>query len=499
MLERTSDGLSIVPVIIEECDWRNVGWLKELESLPESGVPLAVLEEDERRRELGLLAVRVSEKLAEIDIPRGGIANAGALAIRGYLAQIVVTLLEALESGQDWKSVTLEPDQVSDKIDIFWHYPDKIKAVQVKSSIQPFQRTTVQRWARELQASIAADEYELILVGTVATPQFAKGLKIDKVMVPAAMVFDLTTFRQRVAHLLDYFMASQSLPSGNANYREMLADALVGKLATLAVSSQSLTREGLVALLKKWITLPPDDFSVFPVFDCPPRNPWFVGRENEIADLHERLPRTGQTTIGQGLIGLGGIGKTQTAIEYAHRYHEEYDAVLWVNAASELDIKAGYEKIAKLLRLPHDVNDPDNVLTAVKHWLGATDGHRWLLVFDGADDPVLLGAYLPGRAPSGHILVTSRMRLDSLGTRSSITIEKLPVVDSTRFLLDRAERALVMKPSGRRLGNWPMNSTGSLWPWSRQLRTCRPCASPTPSTSKATEPESLACWNDAGL
>ena len=266
-------------------------------------------------------------------------------------------------------------------------------------------------------------------MGTPSKPAVAKARCLGKVAVPAPKNLDLTAFRQQAAHLLDHFMAAEALPTGGADYREMLADALVGKLTTLATKAQPFSRSELVALLKTWIAQTPKDIPLFPIFDCPPRNPWFTGRDKEIAELRQRLCQTGKAAIGQAISGLGGIGKTQTAIEYAHRHRDQYDAVFWINAATDLDLKTGYGEVAKLLRLPHDANDPDSVVAAVKRWLEDVDGHCWLLVFDNADDPPLLKPYLPGKAPNGHILVTSRVRLDVVGIRSPLSIEKLPVED----------------------------------------------------------------------
>jgi hydrogenase maturation protease len=353
-----------------------------------------------------------------------------------------VALLEALEADRDWTSVTLEPDHVSKKIDILWQYPGKTKAVQVKSSINPFEDAEVKQWARDLEESRAADEYELILVGTPSKPAVAKARRLGKVAVPAPRNLDLTAFTRQSAQLLDCFMVANSLVAGNPYHREMLARALAGELMTLATRARPFTRDELIDLLKLWITQAPKDIPAFPIFECPPRNPWFTGRDKEIGDLRERLCQTGKAAIGQAISGLGGIGKTQVAIEYAHRHRDDYDAVFWINGASDLDLQTGYGKVAKLLRLPHDAKDPDNVLAAVKRWLEGVDDHCWLLVLDNADDPPVLKPYLPSRAPNGHILVTSRnARLDVLRIRSPLSIKRLPIQDSTRFLLDRVDRA----------------------------------------------------------
>jgi tetratricopeptide (TPR) repeat protein len=365
--------------------------------------------------------------------------SGGPAAIRGYLVQTLVALLEALDDA-DWISVTLEPDHVSEKIDILWQYPSKTKAVQVKSSENQIPVPDAKRWAEEFRVAHAdAHELELVLVGPCSQAVIELG-HVDRVVVRRPMNLDLDGFVERAAHRLHRFLGVQGLPRGDADYHEMLAGALVEKMARLSAKRHEFTRTELIDLLKRWMT---QETPIFPIFDYPPKNPWFTGRDDEIHTLRERLCQTGKAAIGQAISGLGGIGKTQTAIEYGHRHGSQYDAVFWINAASELDLQTGFGKVAKLLRLPHDANDPDSVLAVVKRWLEGVNGHSWLLVYDNADDPPLLKRYLPGKVPNGHILVTSRMaRLDVLGICTPLSIEKLPVEDSVQFLLNRADRAL---------------------------------------------------------
>ncbi|HSB53690.1 MAG TPA: toll/interleukin-1 receptor domain-containing protein [Gemmatimonadales bacterium] len=68
------------------------------------------------------------------------------------------------------------------------------------------------------------------------------------------------------------------------------------------------------------------------VWNVPPRNPHFVGRTELLTELRQRLRSGEHTLVVQALHGLGGVGKTQLAIEYAHRFAADYQLVWWIDA-----------------------------------------------------------------------------------------------------------------------------------------------------------------------
>ena len=146
-----------------------------------------------------------------------------------------------------------------------------------------------------------------------------------------------------------------------------------------------------------------------PVWNVPyPRNSFFIGRDDIITRLHEQL-KAGQATAlsqPQAITGLGGIGKTQIAVEYAYRFHQDYQVVLWARAETTEDLTSSFVTIASLLNLPeHKAQEQEITVQAVKVWLQRHSG--WLLMLDNADDLSLVPAFLP-LALGGHLLLTTR-------------------------------------------------------------------------------------------
>jgi hypothetical protein len=170
-----------------------------------------------------------------------------------------------------------------------------------------------------------------------------------------------------------------------------------------------------------------------------PRNPYFTGREELLRRLASSL-RAGET-VGisqpQAVHGLGGVGKTQIALEYAYRYYQEYDAVLWTSADTQEALISGFVVFASLLDLPvQEERDQLKIIQAVKHWL--TSHTRWLLLLDNADDLTLVRDFLPptGR---GHTLLTTRAA--SMGRLAHpLEVDALDNKPGALLLLRRAER-----------------------------------------------------------
>jgi hypothetical protein len=121
-----------------------------------------------------------------------------------------------------------------------------------------------------------------------------------------------------------------------------------------------------------------------------------------LEQLHHRLEGHSGLAV-QTLFGLGGVGKTQLVIEYAHRYADDYDLMWWIAAEHPVLIPEQFVALATRLGLPTDAM-PAEVVNRVLIELG--NGDRWLLVFDNAEHATDIAGYRP--AGAGHVLVTSR-------------------------------------------------------------------------------------------
>jgi hypothetical protein len=139
------------------------------------------------------------------------------------------------------------------------------------------------------------------------------------------------------------------------------------------------------------------------VWKVPPRNPRFTGRDGMLAELRRRLHSGEGTLTVQALYGLGGVGKTQLALEYAHRFAADYDLVWWIDTEQPVLIPEQLAALAARLDLPPGPTVTDTAARLLAELRGRD---RWLLVFDNAERPQDVAGYRPGG--TGHVLVTSR-------------------------------------------------------------------------------------------
>ncbi len=181
------------------------------------------------------------------------------------------------------------------------------------------------------------------------------------------------------------------------------ASAVRDELARLArapaTAERDLSREKTLATLGPPVAASPRPLAE--IWNVPHRrNPNFVGREKELAEVRRHLTTSEMVAV----IGLGGVGKTQFAVEYAYRFAGEYSLVWWVQATDAAALKSGLAALGRELELPRH-KELDETVAQVSRWLTRNAG--WLLVLDEAADPDALEPFLPP-AGRGHVLATSR-------------------------------------------------------------------------------------------
>ncbi|MFC1407956.1 FxSxx-COOH system tetratricopeptide repeat protein [Streptacidiphilus sp. N1-12] len=131
------------------------------------------------------------------------------------------------------------------------------------------------------------------------------------------------------------------------------------------------------------------------------RNPRFTGREETVTHIRDGLLGGGHV---QAWHGLGGIGKSQIAVEYAHRFASQYDLVWWIDAEQADQLPVHYTELAARLEIDKPEAGADQNARMLLGHLRTRE--RWLIILDNAENPETIEPWLPGGP--GHVLITSR-------------------------------------------------------------------------------------------
>ncbi|KAM7184408.1 hypothetical protein V8F20_012231 [Naviculisporaceae sp. PSN 640] len=243
-----------------------------------------------------------------------------------------------------------------------------------------------------------------------------------------------------------------------------------GVLSSAASSEKPGSPESLVSAVaaptSNMITLP---FSL-PV----QQNPGFVGRENQLEQLHAHLCKSKNTPTGPSsphhgvvvLFGIGGAGKTQLSLAFAEHHKKDFDVVFWIDASSErntltsfrtfaqrlLDSKTGEDARKSLLaklnlweyvsatgHVSSKDNDLPEVAKSVVEFLQSEDQtFTWLIVMDNWDDPNCpLSKYIPHSEQRGKIIITTRSTAIT-GLGKPIEIAEIDEESAIQILLNAA-------------------------------------------------------------
>jgi tetratricopeptide (TPR) repeat protein len=175
------------------------------------------------------------------------------------------------------------------------------------------------------------------------------------------------------------------------------------------------------------------------IWNVPPRNPNFTGREELLAQLHEMLEEEAMTAVTPlPLHGMGGVGKSQLANEYAYRHADDYEIIWWIPAEQQTQILASMVELAQQMRLDAG-SEANTALRAVRDALRSGQPYgNWLLVFDNAEDPATVREFFPtGRTGKGKVLVTSRNLTWATVVSKAVSVDVFPRQESKELLQRR--------------------------------------------------------------
>lgn len=169
--------------------------------------------------------------------------------------------------------------------------------------------------------------------------------------------------------------------------------------------------------------------------NVPARNPHFTGRDKELAKLRHALDEAPAGAAVFALVGMPAIGKTQLAVEYAHRFATQYDMVWWVDSETPETIRICLAELACRLARADADESPEAALSALRR---GSPYARWLLIFDRADEQTNIAEIIPDGP--GHVLVTSQNSDWSEHGLETVIVHPLERAESIYFIRRRAPR-----------------------------------------------------------
>ena len=215
-------------------------------------------------------------------------------------------------------------------------------------------------------------------------------------------------------------------PLKRIDIRGKTADAAAAALmAHLAGVEEAQRREALRAA-----NAHPEIFRVLR-----PRLTEFTGHERDLTKIHEALSQGQNAAVTQAIAGLGGIGKTTLAAEYAHRFGTKgrYGGVWWINA--ETSALNDLAELGKAAGLEEKQNLPEAAREALA-WVGAQPT-PWLMIYDNVPNPDAVRDWLP--AGSARVLITSRYE-DFAGLAETTRLDEWDADTTTAYLLEQTGR-----------------------------------------------------------
>ncbi|KAK0628901.1 pfs domain-containing protein [Bombardia bombarda] len=199
-----------------------------------------------------------------------------------------------------------------------------------------------------------------------------------------------------------------------------------------------------------------------------PRNERFTGRDGVLEELHHILEPSfqgdldGQTACSCLIHATAGMGKTETAVEYAYRFRGCYHYIFWLQAQTEEVLINSLLEVASILGLGKEADlATSGKIQICLNWLRTTD-KTWLLVYDNAEDVASIRRFWPA-STRGAIIVTSQNPTLSVITKNQIELEPMTDEEGSSLIKNFLQRSNFEEEDARllseHLGGLPLAIT----------------------------------------
>jgi hypothetical protein len=286
----------------------------------------------------------------------------GNAGIRGYIIQTIICVLDALETDNNWLSVTLEPLDESDKVDIKWKYPnDVIKLSQVKSSENVIRHSAAKKWCEELEShSPNASEYELILVGS-ADEKLLNREDIGKVKIGEFKPLNTQFLIDQASTKIDGYYERKGKTKISSKVREIIVKVLTLHFETSSIVGSETKRVDFDNKLLEWITAIENQIETNPFASLSPPV------ENQNIPINHRIAKKLLE-----LIGWNQFGENYRVEVFNERTSEnDFHSINFVgDFESKLKENSGDFVMVSSL---HDLKYPGSSKTEITNYLSSTD------------------------------------------------------------------------------------------------------------------------------
>ncbi|CAN9326707.1 unnamed protein product, partial [Alternaria alternata] len=310
-----------------------------------------------------------------------------------------------------------------------------------------------------------------------ASAWFTRGWTLQELIAPASVEFfscegqrigDKTSLDQLIHETtgiplralrncpLDEFSTSERERWAENRRTKEEEDIVYCLLGILGISMPTVYGEGKESArrrLQAELDGPSDALSIIPFS----RNPRFVGREMQLAELEAKLFSNDQTTTTLAIVGPGGTGKSQLALEVAHRARQDNKncSVFWMDASDKDSLYQSYASVAQKLSVLGWDDDQADMKQLVKRCVVDFSARQCLLIFDNTENTTLrsggsftteaadLNDYLPQSERCSVIFTTTNIdTAQALAPQNIIALQELTLDAALRMLQVRLERPL---------------------------------------------------------